>query len=111
MEPSQAAPGEAFVLRGGGFGGGCDDSNMPEWPDSPQRDILIEMRQGGKAWDLATVDAGGRPDYAVEVTLGVPKDAEPGGALVVANAGEEAGDGDAYVPLQVPFEVLGGGPR
>ena len=111
LEPSRAAPGETFVLSGGGFGGSCNDSNMPEWPDPPQQNILIEMRQGGKAWELATVDAGGRPDYAIEATLEVPKDAEPGGALVVTNAAEEAGDGDAFVPLEAPFEVLGGEPR
>ena len=110
VEPSRAAPGEVFVLSGEGFGGGCKDSNMPEWPDPSQRNILIEMRQGGKAWDLATVDAEGRPDYAIEATLEVPEDAEPGRAIVVANAAEEVGDGDAYIPLEVPFEVLEGRP-
>ena len=106
LEPSQARPGETFRFRGGGFGGGCDDSNQPFRPEPPQRDVRIEMRQGGKKWVLATADAGGPPGYRIEATLGVPEGAEPGGALVVTDAGE----GDPFGPMEVPFEVLGGGP-
>ena len=66
------------------------------------------MRQGGKSWHLATADAGGPPDYGIEATLEVPKDAEPGGALVATDAGED----DPFGPMEVPFEVLpGSGPE
>jgi hypothetical protein len=102
VEPSRAAPGEAFRLSGGGFGGGCDDSNLPFRPDPPQQDIRIEMRQGGKAWDLATVDAGGPPRYAIDVRLRVPEGAEPGRAVIVIPVPNSA------EPLKVPFRVLGG---
>jgi hypothetical protein len=104
VEPSRAAPGEAFVLRGGGFGGGCDDSNQPFRPDPPQQDVLVEMRQEGRTWQLATVDADA--NYRVEATLEVPKEAAPGGAVVVV----EEGPGDPSGPMELPFEVVGGGP-
>lgn len=104
VEPSRAAPGEAFVVRGGGFGGGCDDSNRPSLEEPRQRGIRIEMRQEGRTWDLATVDA--NADYKVEATLAVPEDAEPGRAVVVVNTEAVYGDGDRFVPLEVPFEVL-----
>ncbi len=77
VEPERARPGEAFFFRGVGFGGGCDDSNLPFKPEPPQQDVRIEMRQGGRAWHLATVDADA--EYAVEAKLEVPEDAEPGG--------------------------------
>ena len=106
LEPERAAPGEAFRFGGGGFGGGCEDSNQPFRPEPSQQDVRIEMRQGGKAWGLATAyDAGGPPGYLVEATLEVPEDAEPGGALVVTDAGE----GDPFGAMEVPFEVLPGG--
>lgn len=41
------------------------------------------MRQEGKTWDLATVDAGGSPDYVVEATFEVPASAKPGRTIVV----------------------------
>jgi hypothetical protein len=104
LEPPRAAPGETFILRGRGFGGGCDDSNAPFRPDPPQQDIPIQMRQGGKAWDLATVDAGGPPDYAINVKLKVPKGATSGRATVVIYRPEPLG------PMRMPFMVLGGGP-
>ena len=107
LEPARAAPGEDFRFGGGGFGGGCDDSNMPFRPEPPQQDVRIEMRQGRKAWHLATADAGGPPDYRIEAALEVPEDAEPGAAVVATDAGED----DPFGPLEVPFEVLeGGGP-
>ena len=87
LEPSRARPGETFRFRGGGFGGGCDDSNLPFRSEPPQQDVRIEMRQGGRTWGLATVDAGGPPDYTIEATLEVPKDAEPGRAIIVTDAG------------------------
>lgn len=100
VEPSRARPGETFVLRGGGFGGGCDDSNLTFRPDPPQKNVRIEMRQGGKTWPLATADAGGPPDYAIKKTLRVPEDAAPGKAVVVTR--------DDYGPMEMPFRVMGG---
>ena len=106
VEPERAGPGEAFFLSGGGFGGGCNDSNLPFEPEPPQKGVRIEMRQEGRTWHLATLDASGPPDYLVEATLEVPQDAEPGGALVVAANAEGV---DPAEPLDVPFEVLTGG--
>lgn len=100
VEPPQAAPGKNFVLSGGGFGGGCDDSNAPFRPDPPEQDVRIGMRQDGKTWHLATVDAD--EDYKVEATLKVPNDAEPGRAIVVIP------DPNSAEPLKVPFRVLNG---
>jgi hypothetical protein len=59
------------------------------------------MRQEGRTWHLATVDADA--DYRVEATLEVPEDAEPGRAVVVVPDPYAAG------PMEVPFRVLGGG--
>ena len=105
VEPARAGPGEAFVLSGGGFAEGCSDTGPPFPEEPPQRGIRIEMRQEGKTWGLATVDAGGPPRYFVEATLEVPKDAEPGGAVVAVHTANMA------EPMEVPFEVLGGGTR
>lgn len=102
--PSRAGSGETFVLSGGGFGGGCDDSNLPFWPEPPQREVRIEMRQEGKTWSLATADAGGPPDYTIEETLEVPRGAEPGRAVVVVHRT------NGLKPMEIPFRVLGGGP-
>ena len=110
LEPERARPGETVLLRGGGFGGGCDDSNLPFRPKPPQKDIRVEMRQGGKTWPLATLDAGPRPDYAIRKTLRVPEDARPGKATVVVDAGESRRDKDEFDPLPVPFRVTGDGP-
>ena len=101
VEPSRTRPGETFVLRGAGFDGGCDDSNLPFTEDPPQRGVRVEMRQGEKTWPLATVDAGPRPDYAIEEELRVPEDARPGKAAVVTR--------DDYGPMRMPFRMLGGG--
>lgn len=103
VEPSWARPGETFVLRGAGFGGGCDDSNLPFTEDPPQRGVRVEMRQGKKTWPLATVDAGPRPDYAIEGEFRVPEDVWPGKAAVVTR--------DDYGRMEVPFRVVGDGPR
>ena len=103
---ARARPGETFRFGGGGFGGDCDDSNLPFRPEPPQQDVRIEMRQGGETWSLATVDAGGPPNYVIEETLEVPKRAEPGRAVVVTDAGED----DPFGPLKVPLRGRGGGP-
>lgn len=100
VEPSRAAPGETFVLRGWGFGGGCDDSDLSSRPERPQRNIPIEMRQDGKTWDLIRVDAGGGPDYPIKATLEVPRNADPGKAAIVVP------DPGGAAPLKVPLQVL-----
>ena len=41
VEPGLAGPGENIVFRGGGFGGGCDDTNLPFRPEPPQQDVRI----------------------------------------------------------------------
>jgi hypothetical protein len=103
-EPSRAAPGETFRLHGGGFRDGCNDTGWPSLREPAQRDIRVEMRQGGRTWTLASgLAAGGPPDYAIDLRLRVPSDAEPGRATVVIP------DPDSAEPLKVPFEVLGGG--
>ena len=101
LEPPRGTPGGTFVVSGGGFGGGCDDSSLPFRPDPPQQDVRIIMRQEGGTWHLATVDAD--PEYRVRETLEVPQDARSGRALVVIP------DPYAAKPMKVPFEVLGDG--
>lgn len=105
VEPSRVAPGETFRLRGGGFQDGCNDTGPPFLPEPPRRDIRIEMRQEGKTWTLASgLAAGGRPDYALDVELKVPNNAEPGEAVVAIPNPNSA------EPLRVPFRVLDSGP-
>jgi len=61
------------------------------------------MRQGERSWTLASgLAAGGSPDYAIDVRLKVPADAEPGRATVAIS------NPDSAEPLEVPFRVLGG---
>ena len=104
-EPSRAAPGETFRLHGGGFAEGCNDTGPPFLEEPARRDIRVEMRQGGRSWTLASgLAAGDPPDYALDVELKVPADAEPGGAVVAVP------DPNSAEPPEVPFEVLGGGP-
>lgn len=74
-EPTRAAPGVEFRLRGSGFSSGCDEVR-------PARDIRIVFRQDGKTWTLATVDADRR--LAFDVRLRVPDGAEPGRAALRA---------------------------
>lgn len=102
LKPSRAAPGETFVLSGGGFREGCNDTGPPFFREPPRKNIRIEMRQEGKTWGLATVDADA--DYRIDETLWVPKDAESGKALVVVNDKNV----DPSDPLAAPFRVLGG---
>ena len=104
-EPSRAAPGEAFRVHGEGFTTDCYDTGQPGRPP-PQQDILIDFRQGERAWRLATIDAD--PRGVLDAKLEVPEDAEAGNATVVVRT-------DDGLPAEAPFRVLdrpeaGGGP-
>lgn len=61
------------------------------------------MRQEGRTWDLVRVDAGGPPNYAIDVELKVPTEAKSGSAVIVIPNPDDAG------PLEMPFAVLGDG--
>ncbi len=104
VEPSRLDPGETFRLHGGGFRDGCNDSNLPFGKEPARQDIRVEMRQGGKSWNLASgLAAGDPPDYILDVKLKVPARAEPGRAVVVIPDPNSAG------PMKIPVRVLGGG--
>lgn len=85
-EPARVAPGEALRLRGEGFSADCADN--PSAREGPDRGVRVELRQGPRTWDLATVSAD--PDDSFEVELEVPGNAKPGRAVVSAagNMGE-----------------------
>lgn len=103
-QPSGAVAGETFRLQGSGFRDGCNDAG-PRFlrrSEPPQQDIRIDLRQGGKMWGLATIDADS--SYKFDAKLEIPPDAEPGRAFVVIRAGDD-------LPMEVPFEVLNSGPR
>jgi hypothetical protein len=88
--PARAARGAGFRLRGRDFSSGCDVL-------TPARRIKIFLRQGGKTWRLATLDA----DHALtlDTNLRVPQNAGPGRATVLANV--RSGE-----PVETRFVVL-----
>jgi hypothetical protein len=73
--PSLAASGAKFRLRGHDFSSGCDKA-------TPARGVRIYLRQGGKTWRLATLDAD--RDLEFDTTLRVPGDAVPGRTTLLA---------------------------
>lgn len=81
-EPTRAAPGEAFTVRGGGFVVGCNDTGEGT-PEPPDGDVRVDLRQKERTWRLATLSADEK--YVVEGSVTVPPDARPGRATVVAS--------------------------
>jgi hypothetical protein len=73
--PSLAASGAKFRLRGHDFSSGCDKA-------TPARGVRIYLRQGGKTWRLATLDAD--RDLKFDTALRVPDDAVPGRTTLLA---------------------------
>lgn len=103
VEPSRAAPGETFRLHGGfgGFGAPCNDTPGANEAGPPERDMRVELRQGGRAWHLGEIDA--RPDHSLDAKLAVPAAAEPGRARVVIHSRHSS------TPIEMPLRVLGRG--
>jgi hypothetical protein len=91
-------PGSTASVQGENFVDGCRDtmscSGVPgcqkcrydEPPEQPQQDIGLELRQHGRAWTVATADAGtqGARFGQVTWTFAVPEGIEPGRARLVA---------------------------
>jgi hypothetical protein len=73
--PSLAASGAKFRLRGHDFSSGCDKA-------TPARGVRIYLRQGGKTWRLATLDAD--RDLKFDTALRVPDDAVRGRTTLLA---------------------------
>ena len=85
MEPPRAAVGEEFHLHGVAFArGGC------EMPAEPNRGVRVELRQGSKAWELASVDVGRGSTF--DVRLRVPTGARPGQAMVSVAGGSKTAE-------------------
>lgn len=103
LEPLRAAPGETVRLSGGsgGFGAPCNDTPGAGIFESasPEEDIRIELRQGGRIWHLDTIDA--REDYTLDSEFEIPTDAEPGSETILINSQH------APEPLRLSFRVIG----
>ena len=84
VHPTRAEPGQTLHINGGGFAADCVDHEAAE--EGPDRDVSVEFRQGSRTWRLATVAAD--QDNSIELRLGVPSDAKPGEARVIALVGE-----------------------
>lgn len=87
-QPSRGAPGDEFGIRGKNF-----DANLRDCDDDPARDVRVEFLQGGRTWQLGSVEAykGSR----IAAKLEVPTNARPGRATVRATYGQG--------PPEVPY--------
>ena len=89
--------GGTVTVRGSGFVDGCRDSmscgsgacsrcEYDEPPEQPRRDVVLEVRQGGRSWRLGTADAGTRKEQRmgqVTWTVDVPDGLRRGRARLV----------------------------
>ncbi len=81
MAPVRAAPGDAVMVAGTGFGTECHDTGQPGPPlGPPARGIELYAAQGDDVVLLARVDA--NADYWFSVRVTVPPTFEPGPAGV-----------------------------
>jgi hypothetical protein len=90
-EPTRAASGATFRIRGSGFSSGYTKIG-------PAQDVRVHFRQNEKTWTLATVDA--YRELTFDARLRVPAGARTGAATVSATArpGEQAEE--RFVVLQ-----------
>lgn len=90
-------PGQAVVVEGRAFVEGCDDtgggdafgcSRAEEEREVPYADVLLELRQGSRVWELDAEDASTTPGSVgrVEWDVTVPEGVRPGEARLVATA-------------------------
>jgi hypothetical protein len=89
--PARAARGAGFRLSGRDFSSGCDVL-------TPARGIRIFLRQGGKTWRLATLDAD--PNLAFDTRLHVPAYAASGQATLLASTGSGERVEERFVVLR-----------
>jgi len=76
-QPSRGAPKDRFGIRGRNF-----DADVRDCGDDPARSVRVEFLQGGRTWELGTVEASKGSRLAAR--LEVPADARPGRATVRA---------------------------
>ena len=69
-----------------GTGLGCDSCEYDDPPPLPYDDVALELRQDGRSWELAVVDAD--KDGSATWTFTVPGDARRGPAQLVPDHGE-----------------------
>lgn len=90
-------PGQAVVVQGRAFVEGCDDTGggdafgctrAEEEREVPYADVLLELRQGGRSWELGAEDASTTDATfgQVEWFVTVPTGARPGEARLTATA-------------------------
>lgn len=102
VEPEQVSSGSTFEVRGEGFGElvECDDAGsageeLGGARFEPRTDVTIELRQGSKTWELASVAA--NRESAFREKLRLPEDAESGRATVTADGNQ----GTVEAPISV----------
>ncbi len=90
-------PGQAVAVEGRAFVEGCDDtgggdafgcSRAEGEREVPYADVLLELRQGSRVWELDAEDASTTPGSVgrVEWDVTVPEGVRPGEARLVATA-------------------------
>jgi hypothetical protein len=98
----QVILGGTFKIHGEDFGElvECDDTSVPGDEDvdvqfEPSKNIAIELKQGSRKWELATVDAD--QDLSFNKELRLPAEISPGQATVTA----EGNQGLVRVPISI----------
>ena len=92
-KPPRAAAGATFRLSGYDFSSGCDKARV-----TPARGIRIYLRQAGRTWNLATLDAARTQTF--DIRLRVPADAASGRATVLATTGSGDRAQERFVVLE-----------
>jgi hypothetical protein len=92
-KPPRAAAGATFRLSGYDFSSGCDKARV-----TPARGIRIYLRQAGRTWNLATLDAARTQTF--DIRLRVPADAASGRATVLASTSSGARAQERFVVLE-----------
>lgn len=94
VEAEQVSPGRTFEVQGEGFGKlvECDDAgvfgeDLDGAQFKPRTDISVELRQGSKTWELASVDA--NQEAAFRKKLELPEDAAPGREAIITAEGNQ----------------------
>lgn len=109
---TQVVPGQLLVVEGRAFVKGCNDGGgfgcTAEKPERAYDDVLLEIRQGSRSWELGDEDAGSAEDDRLgqvtwEVTL--PTGLRPGTAMLVALVGRSPGATELPIESTEPVPV------